>query len=89
MSNIPTQQKALFLESKFGQFAVRTTDVPKPAADDVLVKIEATALNPLDWKIQAHGPFVQVYPTILGFDGAGTVVSAGENVSSVAVGDRV
>ncbi|KAI0690510.1 GroES-like protein [Cerioporus squamosus] len=89
MSIIPKQQKALFLESKFGQFNVWTTDVPTPAADDVLVKIEATALNPLDWKIQAHGPFVEVYPTILGFDGAGTVVALGENVSTVAVGDRV
>ncbi len=55
MSAIPTEQKALFLESKFGQFAVRTTEVPKPAADAVLVKVEATALNPLDWKVQAHG----------------------------------
>ncbi|TFK83722.1 GroES-like protein [Polyporus arcularius HHB13444] len=89
MSAIPTQQKALFLESKFGQFAVRTTEVPKPAADAVLVKIEATALNPLDWKVQAYGVVVEVYPTILGFDGAGTVVAVGENVSSFNVGDRV
>ncbi|RDX51651.1 GroES-like protein [Lentinus brumalis] len=79
MSAIPTEQKALFLESKFGQFAVRTTEVPKPAADAVLVKIEATALNPLDWKVQAYGVVVEVYPTILGFDGAGTVVAVGEN----------
>ncbi|RPD60290.1 GroES-like protein [Lentinus tigrinus ALCF2SS1-7] len=89
MSAIPTKQKALFLESKLGQFNVSTTDVPKPGPDDVLVKIEATALNPLDWKVQKYGLFVEVYPTVLGFDAAGRVVAVGENVTSFAVGDRV
>ena len=89
MSTIPTQQKALLLESKLGQFAVRTIDVPKLGPDSVLVKVEATALNPLDWKVQAFGLIVENYPSVLGFDAAGLVVAVGENVSSVAVGDRV
>ena len=54
----PSSQKVLFLESKLGQFAVRSAEVPIPGPSDVLVKVEATALNPLDWKIQAQGAFV-------------------------------
>ncbi|RPD60291.1 GroES-like protein [Lentinus tigrinus ALCF2SS1-7] len=89
MSAIPTQQKALLLESKHGKFSVGTIEVPKPGPDSVLVKVEATALNPLDWKIQAYGLFVEHFPTVLGFDAAGPVVAVGENVTDVAVGDRV
>ena len=59
------------------------------SSGEILVKVEATALNPLDWKIQAYGLIVEKYPAILGFDGAGTVVEVGEDVTSFAVGDRV
>ena len=83
------QQKAFFLESKFGQFAVRTTDIPKVGPGEVLVKVEAAALNPLDWAIQAFGVFVDKYPAVLGCDGAGTVVQLGEGVTSLVVGDRM
>lgn len=89
--SVPAQNKSLFLESKHGQFAVRSTETPKPAPDEILVKIEATALNPLDWKIQSWGIFVEKYPTVLGFDAAGTIVQVGGDVptSSFTVGDRV
>ena len=91
MFSIPTQQKALFLESKLGQFAVRTTDVGKAGPGELLVKVEATALNPFDWKVQAYGAFdmVDTYPTVLGWDMAGNVVRIGEGVHAFAIGDRV
>ncbi|KAI0754147.1 GroES-like protein [Daedaleopsis nitida] len=85
----PAQQKALSLESKCGQFVVKTIEVPKPGAGEVLVRVEATALNPLDWKVQALGLVVEKYPAVLGFDAAGTIVEIGQDVSSFAVGDRV
>lgn len=84
-----TQQKALFLESKLGQFAVRATEVPKAGPGEVLVKVEAAALNPLDWMIQAFGVFVEKYPVVIGCDGAGTVVEVGVGVASLAAGDRM
>ena len=87
--SIPSQQKALLLQSKLGQFAVETVPVSKPGSGEILVKVEAAALNPLDWKIQAYGLIVEKYPAILGFDGSGTVVEVGEDVTSFAVGDRV
>ncbi|KAI0742469.1 GroES-like protein [Daedaleopsis nitida] len=85
----PQQHKALFLESKHGQFAIRNTDIPKPGPGHVLVKVEAAALNPLDWMIQAFGVFVEKYPAVIGADGAGTVVEMGDGVTSLVVGDRI
>ena len=87
--SIPSHQKALLLQSKLGQFAVDAVPVSKPGSGEILVKVEAAALNPLDWKIQAYGLIVEKYPAVLGFDGAGTVVEVGEDVTSFAVGDRV
>ena len=88
---VPAQNKSLFLESKFGQFAVRSAETPRPGPGEALVKVEATALNPLDWKIQALGLFVEKYPAVLGFDAAGTIAQVGEDVppSSFAIGDHV
>ena len=87
--SIPTQHKVLSLESKHGQFVVKAADTGKPGPGEVLIKVESAALNPLDWKIQAVGIFVETYPAVLGFDAAGTIVQLGEGVSSFAVGDRV
>ena len=89
LSIMPSQQKVLFLESRQGPLAVRTTDVPSPGSGELLVKVEAAALNPIDWMIQAFGVFVETYPAIIGSDGAGTVVEIGEGVTSFVAGDRV
>ncbi|KAI0667955.1 GroES-like protein [Trametes maxima] len=86
---IPTQQKALFLLDKQGPFAVQVTDVPAYGADEILVKVEAAALNPVDWKIQTFGLFVDHFPSIIGAEAAGSVIAVGANVSEFKVGDRV
>ena len=85
----PTQQKALFLQSKLGEFALATRDVPTPGAGDILVKNEAVGLNPVDWKVKTYGLFIEEYPVILGFDAAGTVETVGEGVTAFKKGDRV
>ena len=89
--SVPTQQKALVLPTRSGEFSIQTTEVPQPGPEDLLVKIEAAALNPADWKIQTYGTLVNVYPAVLGSDGSGTVVAVGEKVSPDAftTGDRV
>jgi len=89
MSNPPQQQKVLFLESQYGNFAVSTSPVYKPGKGQLLIKIKAAALNPVDWKIQKHGAFVTNYPAILGSDIAGEVAALGEGVTKFKVGDRV
>lgn len=84
-----SEQKVLFLESKQGQWAVRTSSRYTPGSGEVLVKVAATALNPVDWKIQAFGAIIEQFPAILGSDASGTIEELGEGVTGFAKGDRV
>ncbi|TFK80629.1 GroES-like protein [Polyporus arcularius HHB13444] len=85
---MPTQ-KSLVLPAAQANWEVKVTDVPTPGPQDVLVKIAATALNPLDWKIQAFGLYVQKYPHIAGCEAAGTVEEVGGEVKNLAKGDKI
>ena len=85
----PSTQKALLLKEKNGSLGVDTFPVPKPGPKDVLVKVQAAALNPVDWKIQKYGIFVETYPAILGTDLSGDVEEIGEDVTDFKKGDRV
>ncbi|GJJ11937.1 hypothetical protein Clacol_006175 [Clathrus columnatus] len=86
-----TQQKALILPKKHGEFEVGLVDIPTPGPGELLVKIQSTALNPVDWKIQVIGFFVDEssYPFVLGTDSAGIVEAVGEGVTNFKVGDKV
>ncbi|KAF8554453.1 GroES-like protein [Imleria badia] len=84
------KQKALFLESKQGRFVVGDHHVPKPSKGQLLVKIHTTALNPVDYKIQQTGMFIdEQYPAVLGVDMAGIVEDVGEGVQDYVKGDKV
>jgi NADPH:quinone reductase len=61
---------------------------PTPGPHDLLVRIEAVAVNPIDTKLRAAvGPGAA--PKQLGWDGAGVVAAVGERVSRFRVGDPV
>ena len=65
---------------------------PKVWADAVLVKVAASSLNPVDWKV-VRGYLETAFPTILplipGWDVAGEVVAVGPTVTHVQPGQRV
>ena len=82
-------QKALILPAKRGNFVVGLAIVPRPGPSEVLVRIEATALNPVECKIQTLGAYVETYPAILGTDAAGVVEEVGSKVTTLAKGDRM
>ncbi|KAH0633492.1 hypothetical protein KY284_036278 [Solanum tuberosum] len=66
--------------------------VPTPNKDEVLIKLEATSLNPLDVKFQkgVARPFVpRKFPVIPCIDVAGEVVEVGSNVVKFKAGDKV
>jgi NADPH:quinone reductase-like Zn-dependent oxidoreductase len=84
-----TQQKALLLTKKQGEFVIENIDIPTPGSGELLVKIYATALNPVDYKIKDYGIFVEEYPAVLGNDAAGIVEAVGEGVKAFVKGDRV
>jgi NADPH:quinone reductase-like Zn-dependent oxidoreductase len=89
--NTPTTMKAVILQS-FGE-PMTLADVERPVAGpgQVLVRIEASGVNPLDTKIAAgkadHARVV--LPAILGIDMAGVVEAVGEGVNGFLPGDEV
>lgn len=68
---------------------VSKIDFPTPTADEIVVKVHALAINPVDWKMQDMGLFVQSWPTVLGCDVAGEVHEVGSGVTRFKKGDRV
>jgi len=67
-----------------GSLSVQTLPVPKPGAGEVLLKVRAAGVNPVDWK--AAGGRVGQVP---GTDVAGVIVSLGEGVSGWKPGEQV
>jgi len=74
-----------------GAEALRDIEIPKPSPKgrDLLVKIEAVSVNPVDVKTRARVPADRKDATILGFDGAGVVESVGDRVRNFKSGDEV
>jgi len=87
----PTTMRALTVEVAGGDFISATVPVPVPRQGQVLVRIVASGVNPLDTKIRAGaaGHAQQPLPAVLGIDMAGVVVSAGVGVSAFRPGDEV
>lgn len=66
-------------------------DLPKPSPDghDLLVRVEAISVNPVDTKVRAPKPQVEPSPRVLGWDAAGVVEAVGPAVKRFNAGDEV
>ncbi|WP_250502174.1 zinc-binding alcohol dehydrogenase family protein [Caballeronia sp. AZ7_KS35] len=64
-------------------------DKPTPTGRDLLVKIEAIAVNPVDTKVRAPKDKVEATPRVLGWDAAGVVEAVGPDVTLFKAGDPV
>ncbi|MGC9259313.1 MAG: zinc-binding alcohol dehydrogenase family protein [Phycisphaerae bacterium] len=62
---------------------------PRPGPQDLLVKIKAVALNPLDVRLRATVKTPLTHPRILGWDAAGIVEDMGAEVEDFQLGDAV
>ncbi|HSQ44746.1 MAG TPA: NADP-dependent oxidoreductase [Ginsengibacter sp.] len=65
---------------------------PKPAEDEVLIKVFASGVNPIDWKIRAghaKGKFPVQFPLIPGWDVSGEIEEVGSNIKNFRKGDEV
>lgn len=87
--NLPVSMHAVVIDRDNG-FALKDVQVPLPAVgeQDVLVRVDAAAINPADQRLLARArenPAI----SILGFDACGTVVQTGAAVQHIAVGDAV
>ena len=83
-----------FVVENYGKDGLRAADVPEPEVGDrdVLVKVSAASINPLD-KMVRNGEFKQLLkyktPFVLGHDVAGVVTRVGAAVRDFEVGDEV
>lgn len=83
--------RAALLPAAQGDFTLTHLPVPEPKAGEVLVRIVASGVNPLDTKIRAgvatHAR--QPLPAVLGMDLAGIVETIGGGVTAFKPGDAV
>jgi len=84
--------KAQLLTSFGGPEAFELRDVPKPVpqAGQVLVRVQATSINPLDYQVR-RGDYADLvpFPGITGHDVSGVVEAVGPGVTAFAPGDEV
>jgi len=91
MSTAQTHLAALLPKSGASvSHSIESRSTPSPSSSELLIKITATAINPVDWKVRDLGFFHSKWPAILGSDAAGTVAAVGSDVQgSFEVGERV
>jgi NADPH:quinone reductase-like Zn-dependent oxidoreductase len=86
--------RAVMIRKFGGSEVLELTEVasPRPSDDEVLVRVHAASVNPIDWLIRDRGAKTYIkttFPTILGCDLAGEVLEVGARVSNLVTGDRV
>jgi NADPH:quinone reductase-like Zn-dependent oxidoreductase len=81
--------RAAFIESAKGQITVRDAEHIQPEAKEVLIRVQACAIQPADAKVAKLAIMPMEYPAVLGSPVAGVVEALGADVTKVAVGDRV
>ena len=89
--NDSLHMRALMVDSANAPLRLASIQRPVPGAGQVLVRVAASGVNPLDGKIRSgqatHAR--QSLPAVLGMDLAGTIEASGEDVSDWLPGDEV
>jgi NADPH2:quinone reductase len=82
--------KAVLLDKPGPPSSLRIGEIstPRPGADEALVRVCATSLNPVDYRVAAQGYERWRYPHVLGVDVAGVIETMGEGVISWNRGDK-
>ncbi|MDG3015312.1 NADP-dependent oxidoreductase [Speluncibacter jeojiensis] len=65
---------------------------PEPGPGQILVKVHAAGVNPVDWKIRSgllSGAMTLQFPAVLGREVAGTVAALGPGVERYEIGDEI
>ncbi|KAL7748915.1 hypothetical protein RI367_005563 [Sorochytrium milnesiophthora] len=81
--------QAAWLTKPGAALEVSAAPMPTVGPNEIVVKNAAIALNPIDYKIQDAGIYVQKWPVVLGCDVAGVVHEVGSDVKRFKKGDRV
>ncbi|MEV7618049.1 NADP-dependent oxidoreductase [Streptomyces sp. NPDC089799] len=68
----------------------REVERPEPGLNEVLVRVHAAGVNPVDWKVRASGGLIAWGEVpVVGWDVSGTVEAVGPGVSAFRPGDEV
>lgn len=87
-----TTMKAILIHSYGGPEVLKYEDVPRPVLndDDVLIRVHAAGVNPVDWKIrQGYFEGMIPLPLIPGWDVAGVIEEKGPEVKGLEIGDQI
>jgi len=88
----PETMKAIQIHEFGGveKLMYESVPVPQPAPDEILIRVSAAGVNPIDWKIrEGRRKDNIILPLILGLDVAGIVVGRGSLVTQFSEGDKV
>lgn len=90
----PVRMRAWRIHEFGGPEVLRLEAAPvlSPGPGDVLVKVAAASINPIDWKMRSgllRDVMKIALPRTLGRDCAGTIVAVGEGISDIAVGQTI
>ncbi len=73
-----------------GVISLETVPVPEPGPQEVLIKVRAVGVNPIDWKLrEGRYPDRVTLPAIPGADVAGQIAEIGEQVEGWQIGQEV
>ncbi|RZJ53651.1 MAG: NADP-dependent oxidoreductase [Flavobacterium sp.] len=88
--------KAIIVNEEGNGSKLKYVEIQKPEIndDEVLVKVSALSINPVDYKTKSSAAYVNNFfaderPVILGWDLSGTIVEAGKNVTDFKLNDEV
>lgn len=83
--------KAMVINQHGGLDVFQFRDRPEPTLreQEILIRVQATSVNPVDYKIRRGSMITRKFPLILGYDVSGTVVALGKAVSQFKLGDEV
>ncbi len=83
--------KAVIMSAVGGPEVLRVADVATPTAgaNQILVRVHAAGVNPIDYKLRQTGALGFGAGKVLGFDAAGVVEAVGAGVTDFAAGDKV
>jgi NADPH:quinone reductase-like Zn-dependent oxidoreductase len=91
MTGIPHLMQAVLAEAAGEPLQLVQVSTPRPGPGEVLIRVAASGVNPLDAKILAGAAdhARQPLPAVLGMDMAGVVVATGNSVTELREGDAV
>jgi NADPH:quinone reductase-like Zn-dependent oxidoreductase len=95
MTTVNNDQMRAVKIHRFGgpeELEIQSVTIPVPGENEVLIKVHAAAVNPLDWKVR-EGYLAQIIPhklpLTLGWDFAGEIAALGANVDNWNIADAV